>query len=173
MIHKQTPLILKTLEPKGVFWGYASTQTLDQSGDQILPGAFSKTLKAWQVTKNRFPHLLWEHDAQEFIGVCLELREDPKGLYIKGKLLVDEIQKAQDAYTLLHHGIKGLSIGFRIRSAKKEASKIRKILDLDLVEISFVQNPCNPEAVIHEFKTQDERNSDLVILDHLTTLLRR
>lgn len=147
-------LTLKKLNEEGVFWGYASTHDVDRSGDQILPGAFTKTLANWKQQRGRFPHLYWEHDLEEVIGLCQELKEDKNGLYIKGKLLV-EIPQARYVYHLLQEGLDGLSIGFfTVRS--EYTAGIRKISEVDLREVSLVSNPCNQEALIYEYKTTHE-----------------
>lgn len=158
---RRSQLTLKQLEKKGqlkgTFWGYASTYTLDQGNDQILPGAFSATLAQWKQEKNRYPHLYWDHDFEEVIGICQEMREDEHGLYVKGKLLLD-IPKAVEAYLYLEQGINGLSIGFYpVRFITKNG--IRYIAELTLKEVSFVDAPCNPEAEIYEYKKDDLRQA--------------
>jgi HK97 family phage prohead protease len=148
--HYNYNLVLKSLEQEGLFRGYASTYDIDQSKDQILPGAFSRTLKQWKNKKGRYPHLYWEHDFEEIIGLCHELKEDSCGLYIEGKLLL-EIPKAQEVYAHLQKGYDGLSIGFFPVHCNTKGN-IRQIAELDLKEISFVHNPCNTQATIHEYK---------------------
>src|SRR5262245_44252464 len=99
-------------EEEGVFTGYAATFSKDSYGDIILPGAFEKTLK-----KNAGKIILfWAHDPDQPIGFSVELREDAKGLFIKGALALEH-SKGKDAYALLKAARAadyrmGLSIGF-------------------------------------------------------------
>lgn len=139
---------------KGTFSGYASTYSLDRHNDQIMPGAFSRSLEQWKKNRKRFPHLYWEHDCEEVIGICQSLKEDEKGLKIKGKLLMD-IPLAQKAYSYLDKGRNGLSIGFYPTRTITHKG-VRHIHELVLKEISIVETPCNPEARIHEHKSEQE-----------------
>jgi HK97 family phage prohead protease len=152
---------------KGTFSGYASTYSLDQNDDQIMPGAFSRSLAQWRQTRKRFPHLYWEHDFEEVIGVCQSLKEDAKGLKIRGKLLMD-IPLAEKAYTHLQKGLNGLSIGF-YPTRTLTTQGVRYIHELVLKEISLVENPCNPEARIHEHKSNTDYMPHLKKLFHTLT----
>src|SRR2546426_564387 len=58
------------------------------------------------------PAMLWQHDADEPIGVWTEMAEDAKGLRVKGQLCLDTA-RGKEAYALLKMGaLNGLSIGF-------------------------------------------------------------
>lgn len=168
-------LNIKTIEPlreKGMFRGYASTPSVDKIKDVIVSGAFAHTLKKWEKEKKGLPNIYEEHDRNHFIGTCKKLREDAKGLYIEGKLFIDDIPRAQDVYAALVKGDKcGLSIGFHVKNYTLEGG-VRKIQHLDLVEISIVNYPCNGEAKIHEFKT-DHDPTDLSTLHQLNQLIQR
>ncbi len=157
-IYSAPSFVIKTLEDQGHFSGYASTHTVDQVRDRVLPGAFSKTLSQWKSKKGRFPHIYWEHDADEIIGVCKHMKEDDHGLYVQGKLLMD-LPKAQQAYSSLQRGINGLSIGFFALKSFSQGG-IRHIKEADLKEVSFVQNPCNDQARVHEYKSEHSCNND-------------
>lgn len=169
-LYHTVPLTLKHVHEAGHFWGYASTACIDRSNDQIVPGAFQKTLTYWKTRRGRWPHLYSEHNPEEFIGVCQDLREDETGLYVQGKLFL-ELLKAREVHTRLQRGTDGLSIGFFVLKSQKRGP-IRQILDLDLKEISFVQNPCNPEAQVQEFKTYGEKESLITLLRNTSNLLR-
>jgi HK97 family phage prohead protease len=152
------------LKEKGTFRGYASTTTLDKTNDVVALGAFSETLRQWKVKKNGFPNIYEEHDPHHFIGTCKDLQEDGSGLYIEGKLFIDDIPRANHVYQALIKGEKcGLSIGFYVVSAVNQGG-VRTITKLDLVEVSIVTYPCNGEAKIHEFKTDHDPTKDSLIL---------
>lgn len=143
---------LTPLQQPGTLRGYASTRHMDKVKDIILPGAFTQTLAHWQREKKGFPNIYEEHDPHHFIGTCKILREDKGGLYLEGKLFIEDIPRAQKVYEDLIKGQKGgLSIGFYVRQSHLQGG-VRHIQSLDLVEISIVAHPCNGEAKIHEVK---------------------
>ncbi|MGL5784822.1 MAG: HK97 family phage prohead protease [Alphaproteobacteria bacterium] len=147
------PLELKSLESKGAFSGYASVfHVTDFCRDQILPGAFQFSLKTWK-TKGKWPFLLWQHRMENPIGFWTHIQEDDRGLFVNGQLLL-EIQQAQEAYALMKANVlEGLSIGFKPIVAKKDDhQRVRKLFQVDLVEISLVTFPANPEARLHDVR---------------------
>ncbi len=100
-----------TIEPDGTVEGYASLfGEIDQARDMVMAGAFAATLR--QRTVQRIP-MLFQHDPSEPVGVWLELREDHRGLYARGRL-IPEVARGRELLSLLRAGaIDGLSIGFR------------------------------------------------------------
>lgn len=138
---------------KGIITGYASYfDKVDQQNDIIAKGAFSKTIKAWQLSGKK-PKMLWQHQAEKPIGIWEILHQDDYGLYAKGRLALG-VQCADEAYLLLKQGmLDGLSIGFRtIEAVQDTQRKARLILDLDLIEISLVTFGANPMATVHGVK---------------------
>jgi HK97 family phage prohead protease len=105
----------------------------------VMPGAFSRTLKARGV--RRIP-MLFQHDPAEPVGVWLELVEDFRGLRARGRLIPD-VQRARELIALVKSGaVDGLSIGFRtVKGRIDPATRVRRIIDLDLWEISIVTFP--------------------------------
>ena len=89
--------------------------------------------------------MLWQHDPTRPIGVWDEVREDGRGLWVKGRLLL-EVQAAREAHVLLQAGaIDGLSIGYR--TLRSEAKGGRRLLhEIELWEVSLVTFPMLPEA---------------------------
>jgi HK97 family phage prohead protease len=100
-----------TIDADGTVEGYASLfGELDQARDMVMPGAFAATLRTRGV--RRIP-MLFQHDPAEPVGVWLELREDSRGLYARGRLIPD-VQRGRELLALVRQGgIDGLSIGFR------------------------------------------------------------
>jgi hypothetical protein len=166
-------LDIKGIEPlaeKGMFRGYASTPSMDKIKDIVLSGAFENTLQKWEKDKEGLPNIYEEHDRNHFIGTCKKLSEDAKGLYMEGKLFIEDIPRARHVYNALVGGSKyGLSIGFHVKKYALEKG-VRLIKQLDLVEISIVNYPCNAEAKIYEFKT-DHDPTDLSALHQLCKLI--
>ena len=138
---------------KGIFSGYASFfEIIDQKRDQSAKGAFTKTLKAWQLLGKK-PKMLWQHEPKEPIGLWTSLQQDNKGLFVEGRLALG-LPKANEAYILLKEGIlDGLSIGFRtVESIYDQENKTRILLDIDLLEISLVTFGANSKATVHQIK---------------------
>lgn len=131
----------------GTFEGLASTyNNVDQGGDAVLPGAFSKTLKN---AKGPFP-VLAGHDPREQIGYAA-LEDSHAGLVVKGKLVLHS-EKAKQSYELMKAGaLRGLSIGYdTVRSAVKDG--VRQLLEVKLFEISVTPFPMNELAQVTSVK---------------------
>ncbi len=146
--HIDYPLALESIDDNGSFAGYASIFNItDSHKDIIIRGAFQRTL-----AENNDVKLLWQHQMNEPIGIITELREDDKGLYVEGKLLLD-VQRGKEAYSLLRSGaINGLSIGYTAVTFDYNENGIRVLSDVDLWEISLVTFPANTQAGITKIK---------------------
>ncbi|MCB2134781.1 MAG: HK97 family phage prohead protease [Rhodobacteraceae bacterium] len=126
--------------------GYASVfGVADQGGDVVQKGAYGRSLKALSAQGRRVK-MLWQHDPAQPIGVWDELREDERGLYVKGRILGD-VEKGREAISLIAAGaIDGLSIGYRTVVAERDAKGRRLLNELELWEVSLVTFPMLPEA---------------------------
>jgi len=90
--------------------------------------------------------MLWQHDPAQPIGIWDEVHEDEKGLYVKGRLLLD-VAKGREAAALIEAGaIDGLSIGYRTQKASKNDKGQRLLNELELWEVSLVTFPMLPTA---------------------------
>jgi hypothetical protein len=150
---KFQPLTLKPLDASGVFEGYASLfGAEDLSGDIVERGAFAESLARRGPAGIR---LLFQHDPAEPIGIWEEIREDARGLFVRGRLLPD-VARAREVLSLMQAGaLDGLSIGFKPLMAKRDARKgVRRILRVDLWEISIVTFPMLPGARISAVKSR-------------------
>lgn len=146
MLASHEQLALQVFRPRtridddGTVEGYASLfGEIDAARDMVMPGAFARTLKTRGI--RRVP-MLFQHDPAEPVGVWLELIEDFRGLRARGKL-IPEVARGRELLALLRAGaVDGLSIGFRtVRGRVDPTSRVRKIIDLDLWEISIVTFP--------------------------------
>src|SRR5436305_235441 len=139
------------IEADGTVEGYASLfGEIDQARDMVMAGAFAQTLRQRPV--QRVP-MLFQHDPSEPVGVWLELREDDRGLYARGRL-IPEVARGRELLALLRAGaIDGLSIGFRtVRGRVDPRSRIRKLEQVDLWEISIVTFPLLAGARVRAVK---------------------
>jgi len=126
--------------------GYASLfGAKDTGGDVVSAGAYGASLKRL-AAEGRRVKMLWQHDPTEPIGVWDEVREDDRGLHVKGRLLTD-VARAREAASLIEAGaIDGLSIGYRTVRAEKDGKGRRLLSELELWEVSLVTFPMLPEA---------------------------
>lgn len=149
------PLEIKApdLSEAGTIAGYASTfGNTDRGGDIVLPGAFRKSIQAHHDAKSA-PVMLWQHRSDMPIGRWTAMREDSKGLRVEGKINLD-VQAGREAHSLLKSGaIGGLSIGFMTKKADRDKSGARRLVELDLHEISVVSLPMNPAAQVTGVKS--------------------
>lgn len=155
--HRTFPFHLKAVESSGEFSGYASVfDKIDWYGDVVRPGAFTKTIAAWK-SKGKLPPILWQHNSQMPIGPHLDMYEDAKGLFVVGKLLIEDIEKAREAHALLKAKvISGMSIGFDVAADGMEydgKTNVWNLNELDLWENSLVTFPANEDAQVEEVKT--------------------
>ena len=132
-----------------VIEGYASLfGQADQGGDIVEKGAYARSIKAL-MDAGRKVKMLWQHDPAQPIGVWEEVREDARGLWVRGRLL-DSTQKGREAIALIGAGaIDGLSIGYRtVRAVKagRNDKGQRLLKELELWEVSLVTFPMLPSA---------------------------
>jgi HK97 family phage prohead protease len=122
--------------------------------------------------------LLFQHDPNEPIGVWLELTEDTRGLFARGRLM-PEVSRAREVLSLMRAGaLDGLSIGFRTVKGRTDAKTgVRRLDQIDLWEISVVTFPMLPEARVSAVKRRQsvsstDRGRLLRSLHRATRLLR-
>ena len=130
------------MQDGAVIEGYASLfGAPDQGGDVVQSGAYTQSLQSGRRIK-----MLWQHDPALPIGVWDEVREDGRGLYVKGRILTG-VAKGREAAELIGAGaIDGLSIGYRtVKSAKNDKGQ-RVLSELELWEVSLVTFPMLPSA---------------------------
>jgi len=144
---KFATLDLKSVTTDGTFEGYASVfGREDLARDVVMRGAFHDSLRRRGLKGVK---LLFQHDPGQPIGVWDEIREDAKGLFVKGRLMLD-VARAREVLSLMVSGaLDGLSIGFRTVEGQKDRKTGRRFLHkIDLWEISIVTFPMMPDARI-------------------------
>ena len=157
-IDVKTELKAETIgeEGSGEFEGYGSIfGNVDLGNDVIMKGAFKRSLRRRGPKKVK---LLYQHKTDMPIGVFDQIREDEKGLYVKGRLAL-QTQAGREAYELMKMGaLDGLSIGFKVdpKGYSYEPRTKRRVIDeVDLMEVSLVTFPMNPQAMVRSVKGQD------------------
>lgn len=132
-----------------IFEGYASTWHKDLVNDQIVKGAFAKTIKDRQENIK----VLWQHGAP--IGRSMSLHEDDNGLYVKAR--ISKTQLGDEALELMRDGVVDeMSIGYKVLQdeyAKNDDTRYLK--ELKLFEFSPVTFGANPFTTITSVKSLD------------------
>ena len=123
-----------------------------------MPGAFRDSLAARGAQGVK---LLFQHDPNEPLGVWLDLHEDARGLFARGRLM-PEVTRAREVLSLMRAGaLDGLSIGFRtVKGRTDPASGVRRLDKIDLWEISVVTFPMLPEARVSAVKRRQPQARD-------------
>lgn len=140
------------LKAKAAFEGYASLFGVeDQGRDVVMPGAFRASLDRRGAGDIR---MLFQHDPAQPVGVWDDIREDARGLHVRGHL-IEDVARAAELLALMRAGaLDGLSIGFRARRATRDARTGRRLLhEIDLWEISIVTFPMLPGARVNGVKS--------------------
>lgn len=137
--------IEKIDEEKRMVWGYASTPTKDTQGEVVTLEAIKAALPDYMSWAN-----IREMHTSSAVGVTKEAHVDGNGLYIGAKV-VDE-----PAWQKCREGVyKGFSIG---------GKKLQKVGDtieaLQLMEISLVDRPANPDCRIEVIKVASAQPSE-------------
>ncbi|MEL7428753.1 MAG: HK97 family phage prohead protease [Pseudomonadota bacterium] len=148
---KRMDVILNEVKLNGVFSGYASLfDVVDQAGDAVAPGAFTKSLRQRTASGIR---MLYQHDPDQPIGIWTSIVEDTKGLLVEGRI-TSNVGRAGEVLSLMREGaIDGLSIGFKTKRASTHpVTKVRRIIEADLWEISIVTFPLLDAARIDTVK---------------------
>ena len=163
-------LDLKELSAEGEFEGYASTfNNADRGNDVVKPGAFTASLKKRPAGKVK---MLAQHDVRRPIGVWTGMEEDARGLKVKGRLLLS-IQDGKETYELMRAGaLDAMSIGYRTLTEEYDRSSgVRRLKEVDLMEVSIVTFPMNERATVSTVKTaqdftaQDWRDLEATLRD--------
>lgn len=144
-------------DESGEFSGYAAVFSNEDEGHDIIQkGAFAKTI-AEDFDRIK---ILSQHESYDLpIGKPLELREDEKGLYIKGK--ISNTSKGRDILTLMRDGVLNeLSIGYDAVAVEFDGKTgIRYLKEIKLWEVSIVTWAMNDQAKIDDVKSLAEELS--------------
>lgn len=143
----------KSNEPKEDFLivGYASTPSLDRHGEIITEEALKSA--AGSLLKKPNNILFLNHNYDRPIGVIIESKYVAGGLMIKARISKTEYNLREQ----IEEGLWGaFSIGGIVKDFEEIMSKDNdsvegyKITNIELVEVSLVGVPANPEATLLE-----------------------
>lgn len=123
--------------------GYASTPDIDRYNDIVDPKAFENAMKGYM--KN--PIILLQHNSDKPLWVVINYTLTLKWLEVEVELSND----IENTFNLINNKIlKWFSIWYIPKKWEyviKWDTEIRKISDLDLIEISVVSTPANPNSL--------------------------
>jgi hypothetical protein len=134
--------LTKIDEKKRTVSGYASTPALDLDGEIVSLDAVKKALPGYWEWRN-----IREMHGSSAVGVAKEANVDENGLFLTAKIVDDDAWKK-----CVEQVYKGFSIGGR-----KLAKNGNKITEIEMVEISVVDRPANPEC---KFTVQKSASPD-------------
>jgi HK97 family phage prohead protease len=147
----------------GTIEGYgAAFGNLDKARDVMRPGSCKASLAAFKKAKE-MPGFFWRHDPGEQVGEWLEMEEDSKGLFCKGRLFIEPDRRTEastKAWNLAtSNGPKGFSIGFypvkwKMDTHAEDGMPFRDLAKVDLVEVSIAPFVINEQAKITNAKAE-------------------
>lgn len=162
--------IIDTDEEYFIFEGLASTfGNVDLTNDIVEPGAFRESLAV------KTPIVLWQHRSSEPIGMPEEIRETPEGLFLRARLpRADTLVSGRVIPQVTVGSVRKMSIGFRtLEDARDQDNpRIRRIKKVDLVEVSLVTFPANPQAAVTGFKDLEGNELDPLNEEEIKMVLR-
>jgi len=132
--------ITKVDKEKRLVYGYASTPAKDYDGDTITLDAIKGAVPGYMKYGN-----IREMHTTSAVGVAKSADVDEKGLYLCAKVVDDDAWKK-----VVEEVYKGFSIGGNAKSRDPRDRHV--ITELELVEISLVDRPANPECDFDFFK---------------------
>jgi len=132
-----------------IFEGLAATfGNLDLVDDIVERGAFKESIE------KELPVILWQHSSYEPIGMPAVITEIPEGLFVIGRLPKEDVFVSGRVIPQLKIGsVKTMSIGFHALEFEINNQGIRRLIKVDLKEISLVTFPANPKAKITDVKS--------------------
>jgi uncharacterized protein len=146
--------ILGEPSSSGILEGYAAVfGNVDRDNEVIVPGAFAKSIQDFKQSG----FLCNQHNWKEELGTITDAKEDDRGLLISAEFYStpDAQQVRQRLAEKMARGRQqGMSIGYRVKQAEKR-NGVRQLLELDLLEVSVVTVPANPQARVSAVKELD------------------
>lgn len=145
------PVKIDDMKLSGDEWrvdGYASTFGDKDLGDDIVvAGAFDRTLARGH--KIRFLH---SHRMEMVLGLPKSLTADTKGLL--GQFKISRTRLGEETRVLLQDGaLDSFSIGYVPKKFDFiEDGQVRQLKDVELLEVSVVALPMNPNAIVTNVK---------------------
>lgn len=137
----------------GTFTCYGNVKgNIDHARDRTLDGAYMKSIER-HMKNGTMPKMFWMHNPYELpVGKWIEMREDEKGLFLRGKL--SDTAMGRDIEVLAKDGaLDSFSIGYiEVESRWNNEKQCNDLVELDIKEISWVTFACNEESLLQDIK---------------------
>lgn len=118
-----------------IVYGKATGPDRDLDGDRCDPGWLKRAMPKWFEWGN-----MREMHQPVLAGIGLEMTQDGDDWYVKSKVIDEKVAKKIE-----EKGYKGQSIGIK-NGLRQTRDGQPWIVDGEIVEISYVDRPCNPTA---------------------------
>jgi Escherichia/Staphylococcus phage prohead protease len=148
MEHLTLAVKTATIADQGTFTAIAAAWTPDRQGDRIIPGAFAKTIAQWQASGKYLPvHFEHRGDADQIVGHIdpATMRETDAGLYVEGKLDLEDSAIAREAWRSIKANRMGMSVGYLAQKHRGDDG-LNHLTQLDLFEVSITAAPASPDT---------------------------
>ena len=96
------------------------------------------------------------------------LREAAEGLYVKGRLDLEDSEVAREAWRSMRNNAVSLSFGFMTTKKQERSDGVTELHEVDLFEISIVPHPANADTRIIDMKSMDDPSNSGPDLDSMT-----
>lgn len=121
-----------------------SSEAIDRMGEIIDQGT-------WRLADfERNPVVLWQHDHDQPIGRASRL--NVRGSALEARIHFSTTARGEEAWQLFQDGaLRAFSVGFRagrVAVERVDNLEVVRLLDCELMEISAVSVPANPEALV-------------------------
>lgn len=144
-----------------------STEDIDRAKEVI-------EINAWNIDNYlKNPVILLNHNPDSLpIGKALWVKKDKRGLLFKIQFADTTI--GNEVYKLYKDGIMNtFSVGFKPKKATRNMDGVRVFEDVELLELSCVTIPCNPNAVVLEKSYMNEIKKKDINSDELYETLKK
>lgn len=149
--------ITKIDEEQRMVYGIATTESIDSQNDIVDYEASKKAFPQWlgNIREMHQPIAIGKN-------MSIEFDDDDKTVTIGAK--ISESTDGENAWIKVKEGVlQGFSIGGAVNKVKKDVAKnkdgeditVTRIVDYDLAEVSLVDNPANPDAMLIMVKSVD------------------
>ena len=89
-------------------------------------------------------------------------RETDEGLYVKGRLDLEDSAVAKEAWRSMKDNRVALSFGYLVTGDRKRRDGVRELTELDLFEVTLTPSPANPDTRVLSMKgTNNWRKREL------------
>ena len=142
---------------KGIFTCYANVKNhIDFAGDRSVDGCFVASCRK-HTENGTMPKMFWMHNPHSIpVGVWSKMAENEIGLLMEGKNL--PTTKGKDIQIAAEAGaIDSFSIGYNvIREEYNEKLDCWDLLEVEIIEVSWVTYGCNDKSTLIEMKSKLE-----------------